>query len=102
MSHNVIKVLSESIGELINLTHLFLNDNYLASLPATFKHLEKLQVLDVRNNKLKKVFENVTDLKRLKRLSVEGNPLIIEEVKSLMELKDKKRQLSIDITGELL
>ena len=101
LSHNEIKVLSERIGDLINLTRFFLNDNHLTSLPATFKHLEKLQELDLRNNKLKRLFENVTDLKHLKRLSVEGNPLPVEEVRSLMELMDKKRQLSIDIAGEL-
>ena len=102
LSHNALRVLSENIGELINLTDLFLNNNYLTLLPATFKHLEKLQVLDLRNNKLKRLFENVTDLKCLKRLSVEGNPLPVEEVRGLIELVDNKPELSIDIAGELL
>ena len=101
LGNNLLKELSESIGDLINLTHLYLNNNDLTSLPATFKHLEKLQVLDVRSNKLKRLFENVTDLKCLEILSVEGNPLPVEEVRILiMELMAKNLKLLIDIAGE--
>lgn len=92
--------LPELIGDLINLKHLSANDNQLTLLPRTIKQLQLLQELDLRNNKLKSVVQDTNDLIRLERLSVEGNPLRIEEVRSLIELMESRPSLWIDIAGE--
>ena len=76
------------------------NDNQLTMLPRTIKQLQLLQELDLRNNKLKSVVQDTNDLIRLERLSVEGNPLRIEEVRSLIELMERRPSLWIDIAGE--
>ena len=65
------------------------------------KNLEKLQQLDLRNNKLKGPFKGIGDLKQLQELFVEGNPLTVEVIKSLVELMDRKSgKLTIDIAGK--
>ena len=90
----------EGVLNLINLTHLYVNDNQLSTLPANLNYLEKLQELELRNNKLKRVFEYIVDLNNLKKLSVAGNPLTFQEIRSLMMLMDLKSQrMSIDIAG---
>ena len=99
LSHNKLEQLPETFGDLINLTHLFVNNNYLSSLPTTFKQLKKLQELDLSNNKLKRLSKNIAALKILERLYVEGNPLTVEEIRSLLELMKKRHRLTIDIAG---
>ena len=65
------------------------------------KNLEKLRELDLRNNKLKILFKGISYLKQLQKLYVEGNPLTLQEMKSLVELTDRKPgKLIIDIAGE--
>ena len=65
------------------------------------KNLEKLQELDLRNNKLKGPFKDIVDLKQLQELYVEGNPLTLPVIKSLVELMDRKSgKLTIDIAGK--
>lgn len=102
LSFNKLRGLSESIGDLVNLTQLFLNGNRLSSLPASIKRLKKLQELDLSNNKLKGIFKDIVDLKHLKRLCVEGNPLKFEDMRSLIELTNKNLSLLMDIAGETL
>ena len=101
LSNNNLKQLPAEFGDLINLTHLFVSNNCLSSLPTSFKQLKKLQLLDLSKNKLKGLSENIADLKLLERLYVEGNPLTVEEIRSLMELMEKRRRLMIDIAGKL-
>lgn len=65
------------------------------------KNLKKLQHLDLRNNKLKGPFKGIGDLKQLRKLNVEGNPLTLQVIKSLVELMDRKSgKLTIDIAGK--
>ena len=91
----------ESIGVLVNLLYLFVSDNRLSLLPASMKNLKKLQQLDLRNNKLKGPFKGIGDLKQLQGLYVEGNPLTLPVIKSLVELMDRKPgKLTIDIAGK--
>ena len=100
LSHNKLVDLPEKFRDFINLTHLLVNNNNLSSLPTTFKQLKKLQVLDLRNNKLKRLSKDIAALKILERLYVEGNPLTVEDIRSLLELMEKRQRLMIDIAGK--
>jgi len=57
--------------------------------------LEKLQELELKNNKVKRLCKDIVDLKHLEKLSVKGNPLAFEEIRNLMELQ----WIYIDIAG---
>ena len=99
LSHSILYELPESIGSLLSLTHLFLNDNYLSSLqPIIIGRLVNLQELDLRNNKLNNFSLDITELSCLRRLSVQGNPLNDDETRKLMKLAHNERW--IDIAGE--
>ena len=99
LSHSILYELPESIGSLLSLTHLFLNDNYLSSLqPIIIGRLVNLQELDLRNNKLNNFSLDITELSCLRKLSVQGNPLKDEETRKLMKLAHNERW--IDIAGE--
>ena len=99
LSHNQLFELPETIGSLLSLTHLFLNDNYLSSLqPRIIRRLVNLQELDLRNNKLNNFSLDITELSCLRKLSVQGNPLKDDETRKLMKLAHNERW--IDIAGE--
>ena len=99
LSHNQLSHLPTTIGSLLSLTHLFLNDNYLSSLqPIIIRRLVNLQELDLRNNKLNNFSLDITELSCLRRLSVQGNPLKDDETRKLMKLAHNERW--IDIAGE--
>ena len=99
LSHNQLFELPESIGSLLSLTHLFLNDNYLSSLQSIIiRRLVNLQELDLRNNKFNNFSLDITKLSCLRRLSVQGNPLNDDETRKLMKLAHNERW--IDIAGE--
>ena len=99
LSHNQLDKLPASIGSLLSLTHLFLNDNYLSSLqPIIIRRLVNLQELDLRNNKLNNFSLDITELSCLRKLSVQGNPLKDDETRKLMKLANNERW--IDIAGE--
>ena len=99
LSHSILYELPESIGSLLSLTHLFLNDNYLSSLqPIIIGRLVNLQELDLRNNKLNDFSLDITELSCLRKLSVQGNPLKDDETRKLMKLAHNERW--IDIAGE--
>ena len=99
LSHSILYELPESIGSLLSLTHLFLNDNYLSSLqPVIIGRLVNLQELDLRNNKLNNFSLDITELSCLRKLSVQGNPLKDDETRKLMKLAHNERW--IDIAGE--
>ena len=100
VSYNRLRVLPKGICSLSSLTRLYANDNCLSSLPATVRFLIHLKELDLRNNRLKEVSKYIRDLGCLQRLSVEGNPLTVDEIKKLTELLDKKSSFFVDITGK--
>ena len=82
-----------------NLTYLYVKDNRLSSLPERMKFLKRLQELDLRNNRLKRL-DVVRELPDLRKLLVEGNPLIQEEIRSLCKHVEKTtRTISVDIAG---
>ena len=83
------------------LTCLEVNDNRLSFLPTILRCLKGLQELDLRNNQLKKL-DVVRELPNLKKLSVEGNPLSLEEIKRLLKHVDTTtRKIIVDIAGSV-
>ena len=78
-----------------------MNDNRLSSLPESIGWLERLQELDLRNNQLK-VLDVVRKLPELKKLLVEGNPLTLVGIRSLIKHVDTTtRSIYVDIAGSV-
>ena len=101
LSHNRLKKLPDIFLQLINLTCLYVRNNRLSSLPKSIGCLERLQELDLRNNQLK-VLEVVRKLPDLRKLLVEGNPLTLVEIRSLIKHVDTTtRSISVDIAGSV-
>ena len=101
LSHNNFAELPDIFLQLINLTCLYVNDNRLSSLPKSMRSLKGLQELDLRNNQLKG-HDVVRGLPKLKKLFVEGNPLTLEEIRSLIKHVDTTtRTISVDIAGSV-
>ena len=101
LSHNRLKKLPDIFLQLINLTCLNVNNNRLSSLPESIGCLKRLQELDLRNNQLK-VLDVVRKLPELKKLLVEGNPLTLVGIRSLITLVDTTtRSISVDIAGSV-
>ena len=101
LSHNRLKSLPVIFLEMINLTCLYVNNNRLSSLPESIGCLKRLQELDLRNNQLK-VLDVVRKLPDLRKLLVEGNPLTLVEIRSLIEHVDTTtRSISVDIAGSV-
>ena len=101
LSHNRLEKLPDVFLQLINLTYLYVNNNRLSSLPESIGCLKRLQELDLRNNQLK-VLDVVRKLPDLRKLLVEGNPLTLVEIRSLIKHVDTtKRSISVDIAGSV-
>ena len=101
LSHNRLEKLPDIFLQLINLTCLSVNDNRLSSLPESIGWLERLQELDLRNNQLK-VLDVVRKLPELKKLLVEGNPLTLVGIRSLIKHVDTTtRSIYVDIAGSV-
>ena len=98
LSHNRLEKLPFIFLQVINLTCLYVNNNRLSSLPGCLK---RLQDLDLRNNQLK-VLDVVRKLPDLRKLLVEGNPLTLVEIRSLIEhVVTTTRSISVDIAGSV-
>ena len=101
LSHNRLEKLPAIFLQLINLTCLNVNNNRLSSLPESIGRFKRLQELDLRNNQLK-VLDVVRKLPDLRKLLVEGNPLTLEEIRSLIKHVDTTtRSISVDIAGSV-
>ena len=101
LSHNRLEKLPDIFLQLINLTCLNVNNNRLSSLPESIGCLKRLQELDLRNNQLK-VLDVVRKLPDLRKLLVEGNPLTLVEIRSLIKHVDTTtRSISVDIAGSV-
>ena len=101
LSHNRLEKLPDIFLQLINLTCLYVNKNRLSSLPESIGYLKRLQELDLRNNQLK-VLDVVRKLPELRKLLVEGNPLTLVEIRSLIKHVDTTtRSISVDIAGSV-
>ena len=101
LSHNRLEKLPDIFLQLINLRCLYVNNNRLSSLPESIGCLKRLQELDLRNNQLK-VLDVVRKLPDLRKLLVEGNPLTLVEIRSLIKHVDTTtRSIFVDIAGSV-
>ena len=99
--NNLVNLPGLYLFPLESLTCLKVNDNRLSFLPKSMRWLKGLQEVDLRNNQLKKL-DVVRELPNLRKLLVEGNPLTLEEIRSLIRHVDKTtRTIFVDIAGSV-
>ena len=99
--NNLLNLPGLYLFPLESLTCLKVNDNRLSFLPKSMGWLKGLQEVDLRNNQLKKL-DVVRELPNLRKLLVEGNPLTLEEIRSLIKHVDKTtRTIFVDIAGSV-
>ena len=72
-SHNHFTSLPPEIGQLTNLTELFLHHNQLDMIPTRLCTLSNLKLLWLNNNKITSVPYEIVQLKSLKRLHLDNN-----------------------------
>ena len=90
MNDNQLKSLPKSIGKLSSLTILIIGGNNLVSLPDEFYNLKNLKQLHSYNNKLIKISELIGNLENLTDLSLSWNQLITlpKSIGKLTKLKN--------------
>ena len=99
--NNLLNLPGLYLFPLESLTCLKVNDNRLSFLPKSMRWLKGLQEVDLRNNQLKKL-DVVRELPKLRKLFVEGNPLSLKEIRSLMKHVDTTtRTIFVDIAGSV-
>ena len=99
--NNLLNLPGLYLFPLESLTCLKVNDNRLSFLPKSMRWLKGLQEVDLRNNQLKKL-DVVRELPNLRKLLVEGNPLTLEEIRSLIKHVDTTtRTIFVDIAGSV-
>jgi len=75
MYHNKLTSIPKELGQLKNLTTLFLHNNQLTSVPKEFGQLTKLTKLGLSGNTLTSVPKELGQLKNLMTLNLSGNKL---------------------------
>lgn len=75
LSGKGLKTLPESIGNLINLERIYLQNNTLAELPKSIGNLINLQILDLSWNGLIHIPNTIGNLDKLKLLDLQANNL---------------------------
>ncbi|MFX0067132.1 MAG: leucine-rich repeat domain-containing protein, partial [Candidatus Hermodarchaeota archaeon] len=93
------KSLSESFGNLENLTRLYLQYNQIEELPRSFYTLSNLQIVNLANNKLKFLPEDMSQLENLTTLEIQVNELTaipdsFEDLTNLKVLNLRNEQLA--------
>ena len=108
---NELASLSPSIGLLVNLEQLWLNENPLKTLPAEIHKCEKLKVLDVRDTELEAVPRELGRLEEMLELDIEGtpyaaemktrglydDPLDTDKLMDFLEVQDKRETLRVEM-----
>jgi leucine-rich repeat protein SHOC2 len=75
LNHQNLLVLPDNIGELVNLTSLYISNNKLNFLPDNFDRLINLQELDASHNKLTCLPDSISSLISLKSLRLHHNKI---------------------------
>jgi len=88
---NHLTELPEWIGDLKELRWLNVSNNQLSAVPTSVQQLKKLEWLHLGGNHLTDLPEWIGDLKELTWLNVRHNPFTVDGMRSLLELKDKKK-----------
>jgi len=91
LAGNHLTDLPEWIGDLKELRRLSMSSNQLSAVPTSVQQLKKLRWLYLDGNLLTDLPEGIGDLKKLIRLDVSDNPFTVDGMRSLLELKDKKK-----------
>lgn len=92
LSNNNLVSLPSEIGELTNLTEIYLDNNRLeGSLVAEIRKMSKLRVIDASNNNLTGIPAEIGQLKNLKTINFSNNgldtmPNEIENLKDSLEI----------------
>jgi leucine-rich repeat protein SHOC2 len=84
-----IELLPENIGDLVNLTFLYVSDCQLMDLPTSMSNLKKLSQLYLICNQIATLPIIITHLTGLNHLSLKGNKLTVlpENIRKLTRLK---------------
>ena len=98
-THCNLTSIPESIGNIVNLTTLILEDNALEELPNTFSELIHLKDLFLSNNKIKKIPESIGNMISLVNIDLSNNnlrsiPNSIKKINSLRYLNIKNNNLN--------
>jgi Leucine-rich repeat (LRR) protein len=90
LSHNELKFLPDSIGNLNNLKELYIYNNQLESLPDLIVSLVNLETLNLSDNKLKSLPNSIRNLNNLKGLYIYNNQLesLPDWISSLVNLEN--------------
>jgi internalin A len=93
------------IGQLINLSRLYLDNNLLTNLPAEIIRLANLSRLDLNNNRLTNLPAEIIQLTNLRRLDLDNNqltnlPAEIGQLNNLVTLSLNDNQL-INLPAEI-
>ncbi|MEM9274859.1 MAG: COR domain-containing protein, partial [Cyanobacteria bacterium P01_F01_bin.143] len=99
IENNKLISLPESIGNLITLNTLNLNCNKLASLPKSIGNLNNLKTLNIEKNELVSIPKSIGNLTNLNTLNLWGNrltnlPESIGRLNSLIELRLRANRLT--------
>lgn len=98
LEDNALERLPDEIGDLTDLTELYLGRNRLTRLPATIGRLDRLGTLDLQDNRLSELPDQIGGLCRLFELDLTGNRLtgLPEQLGDLVDLE------VLDLTGNPL
>ncbi len=94
---NHIERLPRELGSLANLRELYLGNNALIELPAEIAKLEKIQTLELQNNRLRDLPLELGRLHSLQRLDLSNNPL--GKVPAAVFAMERLSKLSLDGVG---
>lgn len=108
LSGNVIKnIPSKFCTKFPDLTELQLQENQLSSLPAEIRHMERLKILDISNNKFESLPSHVYDCPTLSTINAKYNKIAdvdierLNKMSSLRELDLQDNSLTEDVKEKL-
>lgn len=102
---NCLMILPEDLENLINLEILNVSQNfqYLSALPSSIGFLMNLLELDISYNKITVLPESIGCMRRLRKLSAEGNPLVSPPIEVVEQsLQAVREYLSQKMNGRLV
>ncbi len=111
LSENVLTSLPPEISNLSNLECLWMSGNPLTEVPKELQHCRKLKVLDIRSTQVSTIPREIGRLKNLYNIDLRSTPLCdeldgfrgsTEDLLEYLEMKDKRTNISLTMTDDLL